>query len=196
MSALTKLSITPAGGGQTTTVATDTIFDAKGDLVAGTGADAATKVTVGANGTILVADSAVANGVKWQGAWTGFTPTLSGTGGSAGAYSQDNVVARYIQHGSLIFFYIGLRIADKGSWSGDVQVAYPVAAAANTAAHMVMSVYLVPQGENTPSTRGFAAFSSTSVFSFRTGVASGTSVQWSAVVNADWVIGQGFYEVA
>lgn len=46
-------------------VAHDTIWDAKGDLVAGTGADTAAKVTVGANDTILMADSAEAAGVKW-----------------------------------------------------------------------------------------------------------------------------------
>lgn len=47
-------------------LATDTIWDAKGDLVAGTGADASSKLTVGSNGQILVADSAVSNGLKWS----------------------------------------------------------------------------------------------------------------------------------
>jgi hypothetical protein len=51
---------------QATTVATDTIFDAKGDLAVGTGADTSAKVTVGANNTVLVADSAQTAGVKWQ----------------------------------------------------------------------------------------------------------------------------------
>lgn len=46
-------------------VSTDTIWDAKGDLAAATGADAAAKVTVGANGTVLTADSAQTTGVKW-----------------------------------------------------------------------------------------------------------------------------------
>jgi hypothetical protein len=46
-------------------VATDTIWDAKGDLAAGTGADAAAKVTVGANDTVLVADSAQSAGLKY-----------------------------------------------------------------------------------------------------------------------------------
>jgi hypothetical protein len=50
------------------TVATSTIWDAKGDLVAATGADAATKLTVGANNTRLTADSAQSNGLKWTAA--------------------------------------------------------------------------------------------------------------------------------
>lgn len=50
-----------AGG----SVASDVIWDAKGDLAAGTGADTASKLTVGANDTILMADSGEATGLKW-----------------------------------------------------------------------------------------------------------------------------------
>lgn len=53
------------GGGGGGNVATDTIFDAKGDLPAGTGDNTATKLTVGANNTFLTPDSTVANGLKW-----------------------------------------------------------------------------------------------------------------------------------
>ncbi len=42
-----------------------TAIDAKGDLVVGTGADTFSKLTVGANGTTLVADSATSTGLKW-----------------------------------------------------------------------------------------------------------------------------------
>lgn len=48
------------------TVANDTIWDAKGDLVAGTGADAAARLPVGADTRILMADSSQATGLKWQ----------------------------------------------------------------------------------------------------------------------------------
>jgi hypothetical protein len=47
----------------TSTVATT--FDAKGDLVVGTGADTFAKLTVGTNGHTLVADSVEATGLKW-----------------------------------------------------------------------------------------------------------------------------------
>lgn len=42
------------------------IIDAKGDLLAGTGNDAIDNLTVGANGTLLVANSAQATGLEWR----------------------------------------------------------------------------------------------------------------------------------
>lgn len=54
---------TPSGGGGS--VATDAIFDAKGDLPAGTGADTAAKLTVGADGTLLMADANSASGLRY-----------------------------------------------------------------------------------------------------------------------------------
>lgn len=54
----------PTGGGGGS-VATDAIWDAKGDLAGGTGANAAARLAVGTNGLALVADSAEATGLKW-----------------------------------------------------------------------------------------------------------------------------------
>jgi hypothetical protein len=42
-----------------------TAIDAKGDLVPGTGADTFARLAVGANGTVLTADSAESTGLKW-----------------------------------------------------------------------------------------------------------------------------------
>jgi hypothetical protein len=54
--------ITGVGG----SVATDAIWDAKGDLAGGTGANTAQKLTVGANGLVLVAASGETTGLKWS----------------------------------------------------------------------------------------------------------------------------------
>lgn len=52
----------------TGTVAADVIWDAKGDLAGGTGANTAVKLTVGSNGTVLTADSGETTGMKWAAA--------------------------------------------------------------------------------------------------------------------------------
>jgi len=43
----------------------NSLVDAKGDIIAATAADAVARVAVGANNTVLVADSAQSAGVKW-----------------------------------------------------------------------------------------------------------------------------------
>ena len=56
------------GGDVTITNSMATAIDAKGDLVAGTGADAFARLAVGANNTVLTADSSTATGLKWAAA--------------------------------------------------------------------------------------------------------------------------------
>jgi hypothetical protein len=61
--AYVQTEIAGLGGGGS--VATDTIFDAKGDLAVGTGSNTAARLAVGGNGLVLTADSAEATGTKW-----------------------------------------------------------------------------------------------------------------------------------
>lgn len=69
-------------------VATDTIWNAKGDLAAGTGADTAARLAVGADGTYLKADSGQTTGLAWA--------SLAGGGDVLGpATSTDNTIARF-----------------------------------------------------------------------------------------------------
>jgi hypothetical protein len=74
-----------SGGGTSGTVTITnsmaTAIDAKGDLIVGTGADTFDKLTVGANDTILVADSSTATGLKWAApaGGGGMTSIASGT---------------------------------------------------------------------------------------------------------------------
>jgi len=52
-------------GAVTITNSMATAIDAKGDLVVGTGADTFSRLAVGTNNQVLLADSAAATGVKW-----------------------------------------------------------------------------------------------------------------------------------
>jgi len=66
-----------SGGGTSGTVTITnsmaTAIDAKGDLVPGTGADTFARLAVGANDTVLTADSSTATGLKWAAPASGST---------------------------------------------------------------------------------------------------------------------------
>jgi hypothetical protein len=61
------------------------LFDAKGDILVATAADTPGKLTVGTNGTVLMADSSTATGLKWS----AYDPLPSQTGNS-GKYLTTN----------------------------------------------------------------------------------------------------------
>ena len=66
-------------------VLSPTLFDAKGDILAGTGVDTVGKLTVGTNGQYLQADSSTATGLTWS-TVTGYSaPTLGSTSIASGA---------------------------------------------------------------------------------------------------------------
>ena len=74
-----------AGGGSSGAVTLTVDTDAKGDLIVGTGADAATKLTVGTNTHVLTADSSTASGLSWVAPTTGdITGVTAGTAISGG----------------------------------------------------------------------------------------------------------------
>jgi hypothetical protein len=55
------------------------IFDAKGDLIAATAADTASRLAVGTNNQVLTADSTTATGLKWATPASGWSLITSGT---------------------------------------------------------------------------------------------------------------------
>lgn len=82
-----------SGGGTsgdvTITNSMATAIDAKGDLVAGTGADAFSRLAIGTNGQVLTADSAETTGMKWASPASGLTLITSGTlSGSSTTFSN------------------------------------------------------------------------------------------------------------
>jgi len=84
-------------------VISPTIIDAKGDLIVGTANDTLTRLAIGTNNQILVADSTQTSGIKWSGLTQGDGIIISGltitnngiTGvtfyGNSGAYSLGNL---------------------------------------------------------------------------------------------------------
>lgn len=95
-----------SGGGTSGTVTITnsmaTAIDAKGDLVVGTGADTFSKLTVGANGTILTADSAEATGMKWAAAAGGGGLTLLSTTSLTGSSVTVSNISQSHKHLQII----------------------------------------------------------------------------------------------
>ena len=76
------MSIGRLGAGDT--AIQPTIFDAKADLLTATAADTPARLAVGANGTLLTADSSEATGLKWVApAGSGANWSLLNAGGTA-----------------------------------------------------------------------------------------------------------------
>lgn len=102
------------------------LVDAKGDSLVGTAADTLGRLAVGANDTVLVADSAQTTGQKWAkitnamvdtsaaidvsklaGAFSTYAPAWTATG-VAPAIGNGSLTGRYLQIGKLVYVTINL----------------------------------------------------------------------------------------
>jgi len=114
-----------SGGGSsgdvTITNSMATAIDAKGDLIAGTGADAFARLAIGTNDLFLQADSAETTGLKWGGGWTSYTPTL--TNMTVG----NGVVAAYYQKiGKTVFVWFRFDFGSTSSMGSNPRISLPV----------------------------------------------------------------------
>jgi hypothetical protein len=110
------------------------IVDAKGDLIAATANDTPSRLAVGANGTMLVANSVEATGLKWTSAtdqfpWQVWTPIYSNL-----TVGNGTVTARYQQIGKLVNFSFNLTFGSTTAITGGVRIEFPVQAASTQAA--------------------------------------------------------------
>jgi hypothetical protein len=119
-----------------------TAIDAKGDLVAGTGADTFSRLAVGSNDTVLTADSTAATGLKWAAPAAGSNwsllnsggTTLSGTSTSVSGISAKDKIMVILEQASTsganssidirvngststIYNYVGLQLDAPGSYT-------------------------------------------------------------------------------
>ncbi len=86
-----------------------TIFDAKADLLTATANDTPARLGVGANDTVLTADSSTATGLKWAapssgGTFSAWTPSFGGVTVGNATYT-----ARYTQIGKLVYGYLDFK---------------------------------------------------------------------------------------
>jgi len=119
-----------SGGGTsgdvTITNSMATAIDAKGDLVAGTGADAFARLAVGANDLVLTAASGEATGLKWSGASTSWTPTITGLTVGNGTLSGN-----YVQQGKLVIARFKFTFGSTSAITSNLFSTMPVSASTN-----------------------------------------------------------------
>jgi len=122
------LAIRTLGNAIDTTMGTmvaKTIIDAKGDLIAGTAADTAARLAVGANDTILVGDSTAATGLAYKSsatlyAYTTWTPTLGGI-----TIGNGTVSARYAKIGKTVNFNLSITLGTTSLVTGRITFTLP-----------------------------------------------------------------------
>ena len=89
-----------------------TIVDAKGDIIAATAADTPTRLAVGANDTVLTADSSTATGLKWATPSAGGMTLITETTASAVSSITYSSLGSYKQ---LLLVWSGIRHSTTGS---------------------------------------------------------------------------------
>jgi hypothetical protein len=106
------------------------VFDAKGDIIAGTSADTPGKLSVGTNGQYLQADSSTATGLTWS--------TVSG-------YSAPTLGSTSIASGATVTNISGLTLTDP-TVSGTLTVALGGKITQTSSAHVIVEGVRLPTG--------------------------------------------------
>ena len=126
--------------------------------------------------------------IQTGGIWSAYTPVVSGSGGSAGAYAQTVTYSKYMVVGRSVAWNMYLTITNIGSWTGIIIVAPPIAAAVDN------GMYSAFYGTSQP-TKGFATSISGN---FEGRAVLGTSTLdfgGSGIVNGDRIVFNLVYEI-
>jgi hypothetical protein len=115
-------------GAVTITNSMATAIDAKGDLIVGTGADAFSRLAVGADYSFLQGLAAGATGTQWGSALTAYTPVLSV---SSGSLTSSNATGYWLRLGKLVFVSFNAQITNNGTGAGNLAITLPFTNSAN-----------------------------------------------------------------
>jgi hypothetical protein len=171
-------------GAVTVTNSMATAIDAKGDLIAGTGADAFSRIAVGANGTVVQADSTAATGLKYSSNAPLGGMTLINSGGTAltgaatitiSGISNKSRFMVLLENASTITggSYVGLRLNGAASGYGFTGITITNGTTISNGANFVTDrMYTNRQGASAADTFGL-------ILDFDGGFGAGV-VSWSA----------------
>jgi len=96
---------------------------AKGSIVSASAANTPSRLAVGTNEQVLVADSTTATGLKWAGIWQTYTPTLSNL-----TVGNGTTEARYRRLGNTIDVFFRFTLGSTSSVSSFPTITLPVTA--------------------------------------------------------------------
>ena len=160
-------------------------INAKGDLLPGTADNTIGTLTVGANGTVLTADSAEATGMKWAtpsggGTYTDYTPTFANFTIGNGTIN----FARYVQIGKFVSVYGKVTLGSTSSMGTSPTISLPVTGTSNMSGVGWALGSLTIGDTGTGSFEGYVKTSSTTVAQLIVGNASGTYNNTTVITSA------------
>jgi hypothetical protein len=129
-----------------------TIFDAKADLLTATANDTPARLAVGANNTVLTADSAEATGLKWAAAaspsytYTTYSPVVYQNGTSVAKNNGGGNSCSYVQIGKFVHGKVGVTMTATGTANQFLEIDLPVTA--NSGANLQGYGYLIDSSAN------------------------------------------------
>jgi hypothetical protein len=117
-----------------------TLVDAKGDLIAAVAADTPARLAVGANDTVLTADSSTATGLKWAAAASGGANwSLLNAGGTALTGAQTITVSGISAKNDLFIIFSG---ASSATAQSEFRIRFNADSGSNYAAFGIGNNYL------------------------------------------------------
>lgn len=193
-----------------------TIVDAKGDIIAGTAADTVARLAVGANDTVLTADSSTATGLKWSAsggksfypliktgtAFYHFTSVGAGTTASADVITEDLTIYSPIYFTSCTLDQISIKTGTTFSGSAVVRLGIYQADANNFPNTLLLDAGTVtPTAANTAYTITISQTISTAglyylAFNAQTAAATNSYVGITGGTNAQWSYGNRWHTTA
>lgn len=157
-----------------------TIVDAKGDIIAATAADTVARLAVGANNTVLTADSSTATGLKWAAASSGsFTKIASGSFSAVGAVNIDTIFSATYKNYFMILSKLG---SADSPFNQDLLLQYRYSGTTDTTANYYGSNYN-QERSNAATTNGWTAATSNRLMPDVGGGGSMVGIYFSGVGN-------------
>jgi hypothetical protein len=137
--------------------------------------------------------SYIENPESWPG-YFAFTSTVNGSGGSAGTFAETVTLSRFSVSANRVHLHVVKIITNKGSWSGNVQMAIPVAAASGYSAgiHFYPSVWASGGAPNAP--KAFSVIYNTTTMLF-IDLFNSSFFTWAELATNDYIVVHLEYEM-